>query len=189
MRLRRRLRRTDGLNWLRLRASFGLIAIALAGCASTDQTITGSLPTGFKTITFESVDGPPKPVFDRLVAALAAEAERRELPVVSHSGPATYRVRAYLSAQVEKKKKQASLAWAWEVFDSSQNRAFRLAGEEPLGAPAKDVWAQCDDRILLRVAARGYDELAARLGPLPTPSPDRIPAASGPAVAFTDPGR
>jgi hypothetical protein len=166
-----------------------LAALALAGCANNaDPTGTGSIPsTGARTIAFESVDGPPRPVFDRLVAALSAEAERRSLPVVTHTGPATFRVRAYLATLVEKKKKQATLTWVWEVFDSSQNRAFRVAGEEALGTAGKDVWSQCDDALLLRVAARGFDELVARLGPLPTPAPDGTPAQDGPAVAFVDP--
>jgi hypothetical protein len=170
------------------RALMAVAAIALAGCAAGDQTVTGSIPSATgRTIAFESVDGPPRAVFDRLVAALSAEAERRSLPVVTHTGPATYRVRAYLATQVDKKKKQATLSWVWEVFDSSQNRAFRVAGEEPLGTARSDVWSQCDDTLLLRVASRGFDELVARLGPLPTPIPDGMPAPSGPAVAFVDP--
>jgi uncharacterized lipoprotein YmbA len=174
----------------RRRAPAALIAfaaLALAGCASTDQTITGSIaPVGARTIAFESVDGPPRPVFDRLVAALSAEAERRALPVVTHTGPATYRVRAYLATLVEKKKKQATLSWVWEVFDTAQNRAFRLSGEEALGTARSDVWAQCDDALLLRIATKGFDELVARLGPLPTPVPSGTPATSGPAIAFSE---
>jgi hypothetical protein len=162
--------------------------LAIAGCATSDPTVTGSIPAaGARTIAFESVDGPPRPVFDRLVAALSAEAERRALPVVTHTGPATYRIRAYLATLVEKKKKQATLTWVWEIFDSSENRAFRLAGEESLGTARNDVWGQCDDATLQRIAARGFDELVARLGPLPAPAPDGVPAPSGPAVAFADP--
>ncbi|MEX0591558.1 MAG: hypothetical protein WD207_10765 [Xanthobacteraceae bacterium] len=190
MRLRHRVRRAFGHSWPRRRSSLVIIAaLLLAGCANSDQTVTGSIPpAGMKTIAFESVDGPPKPVFDRLVAALSAEAERRELPVVTHNGPATYRVRAYLATLVEKKKKQARLSWVWEVFDASQNRAFRLSGEEALGIPRNDVWAQCDDALLLRVAAKGFDELVARLGPLPSaPAPSVEPQPAGPAVAFADP--
>jgi hypothetical protein len=168
-------------------ALMAVAAIALAGCAASDQTVTGSIPsTTGRTIAFESVDGPPRPVFDRLVAALSAEAERRSLPVVTHTGPATYRVRAYLATLVEKKKKQATLSWVWEVFDSSQNRAFRIVGEEALGTARNDVWSQCDDALLMRVAAKGFDELAARLAPLPAPD---APQASGPAIAFTAPDR
>jgi hypothetical protein len=168
----------------------GLIALALAGCAASDASVTGSLPnTGTQTIAFESVDGPPRPVFDRLVAALSAEAERRELPVVTHTGPSTYRVRAYLATHVEKKKRQATLSWVWEVFDTRQSRTFRLSGEEPLGAPRSDVWAQCDDALLQRVSARGFDALMAQLGPLPNrPAPGDPPPAES-VVAFADPAR
>jgi hypothetical protein len=75
------------------------------------------------------------------------------------------------------------------VFDSSQNRAFRVAGHEALGAARNDVWAQCDDTMLLRIAAKGFDELVARVGPLPTPTPDNAQPPSGPAIAFTAPDR
>lgn len=163
-------------------------ALALAACASSDLTVTGSIPQqSGQTIAFESIDGPPRPVFDRLVSALSAEAEKRELPVVSHTGPATWRVRAYLATHVEKKKKQATLTWVWEVFDSSQSRAFRLSGEEPLGSPGADAWTQCHDDLLRRVAAQGFDQLSARIGAPPaTPTPAG-PRPVGPAVAFADP--
>jgi hypothetical protein len=192
MRFGQGVRPAFGCSQARRRASLVLIvALTLVGCASSDQTVTGSIQSvSLNTIAFESVDGPPKHVFDRLVAALSAEAERRELPVVTHHGPATYRVRAYLATLVEKKKKQARLTWVWEVFDARQNRAFRLSGEESLGAPRSDVWAQCDDALLLRIAAKGFDEMALRLGPLPSvPAPSVEPRPAAPAVAFADPQR
>jgi hypothetical protein len=172
-------------------AAIAMAAFALAGCASSDPTVTGSIASPVaKTIAFESVDGPPKPIFDRLVAVLSSEAEKRELPVVSHTGPAAYRVRAYLATFVEKKKKQATLSWAWEVYDVGQNRSFRLTGEEPLGAPKADVWAQCDDVLLQRIAGKGFEALSARLGPLPaSPSPAPAPGEpqpGGPLVASVD---
>jgi hypothetical protein len=163
-----------------------IAALAIAGCANSDPTVTGSIPANHsQTIAFESVDGPPRPVFDRLVSALAAEAERRELPVVTHTGPSAYRVRAYLATYIEKKKKRATLTWAWEVLDTRENRAFRLTGEEPLGAPRADVWAQLDDALLRRIAAKGFDELTARLGPVTpaTPAPMGEPGPAGPPVA------
>lgn len=140
-----------------------LAAFALAGCAA-QADITGSLvPAGQRTITFESIDGAPRPVFDRAVRALAAEAEKRDLPVVSQTGPATWRIRAYLAASTEKKKKQARIAWVWDVFDAQSRRAFRLSGEEPVAAPGRDLWAQADDAMLARIAAKGFDALAAKL--------------------------
>jgi hypothetical protein len=158
----------------------------MAACANTDATVTGSISGNHsQTIAFESVDGPPRPVFDRLVAALSAEAERRDLPVVTHTGPSAYRVRAYLATFIEKKKKRATLTWAWDILDTRQNRAFRLTGEEPLGAPRADVWTQVDDNLLRRIAAKAFDELSAHLGPISpvTPAPASDPAPAGPAVA------
>jgi hypothetical protein len=163
-------------------------ALGLAACANSDATVTGSIPavTG-NTIAFESVDGPPRPVFDRLVSALSAEAERRELPVVTHTIPSTFRVRAYLATYIEKKKKRAGLTWAWEVLDTRDNRAFRLVGEESLDTAKSDVWAQVDDALLLRIARQGFDQLASRIGaPVPaSPTPAGEPAPRGPAIAFT----
>jgi hypothetical protein len=160
--LRRALR--AALIVVRHRASVPLLAaLALAGCAANAE-ITASLPyTGPRTLAFESIDGPPRPVFDRVVNALRTEAEKRDLPVVSHTGPAAYRVRAYLAASSEKKKKQAAISWAWEVFDERSKRAFRISGEEPVGKAGRDVWTQCDDATLARIAAKGFDALTERL--------------------------
>jgi len=185
--------RTNGPLRPRSSAPLTLIAaLAVAGCANSDPTITGSIPANHsQTIAFESVDGPPRPVFDRLVSALAAEAERRELPVVTHTGPSAYRVRAYLATFIEKKKKRATLTWAWEVLDTRDNRAFRLTGEETLGTPRADVWAQLDDALLKRIAAKGFDELSARLGPISPamPAPSGDPGPAGPPVAAIGPPR
>jgi hypothetical protein len=195
MRFRQRNRRTDGRAWPLVRASaaWAAIALTLAACNQHDPSVTGSIaaPVSMnvgQTIAFESVDGPPRPVFDRLVQALSSEAERRQLPVVSHTAPSAYRVRAYLATYIEKKKKRATLAWTWEVLDTRDNRAFRLAGEEALGAPKSDVWGQLDDATLLRIARQGFDELSARIGGLApaAPKPGGEPVPAGPAVAFTD---
>ena len=192
----RRHCRADGRAWplVRARAALIVAALALAACNQHDPAVTGSIaaPSTMSTahtIAFESVDGPPRPVFDRLVTALGAEAERRQLPFVTHTGPSTYRVRAYLATYVEKKKKRATLIWTWEVFDTRDNRAFRLAGEESLGAPKADVWGQLDDAVLLKIARQAFDELSARIGgQAPArPTPGGEPAPAGPAVAFTEP--
>jgi hypothetical protein len=138
-------------------------ALALAGCAA-QADITGSItPVGARTVAFESIDGAPRPVFDRMVSALSAEAEKRDLPVVSQTGPSSYRIRAYLAVSTEKKKKQAKIEWVWDVFDSLSRRAFRLTGEEPLGQAGRDPWTQADDKTLARIAAKGFDALSKKL--------------------------
>jgi hypothetical protein len=193
MQFRQRIGRANARAWPLARAAATVFAaLTLTACVHGDPTVTGSIPAPAaigSTIAFESVDGPPRPVFDRLVKVLSSEAERRQLPVVTHTGPSTYRVRAYLATYIEKKKKQATLTWAWEVLDTRDQRAFRLVGEEALGAAKSDVWGQLDDAVLTRVARQGFDELTARTGTSPAPASPAPgePGPSGPAIAFTEP--
>jgi hypothetical protein len=161
-----------------------LIASLVAAC-QTDQLVTGSVSAPANGIAFESVDGPPQPVFERLVAKLTSEAEARKLPVVSRTATASWRVRLYLAAHGE--RNAAALTWVADVFDAGLERAFRVTGEEPL-APRRDLWAQADDAVLGRVAARAMDALAAGIAGNPPvlPAPEPI---GGPVVAMAEPGR
>lgn len=161
-----------------------LIASLVAAC-QTDQIVTGSVAAPANGVAFESVDGPPQPVFERLVAKLTSEAQARNLPVVSRTAVASWRVRLYLAAHVE--GKQAALTWVADVFDAGLERAFRLSGEEPL-AGRRDLWAQADDAVLGRIAARALDALAAGIAGNPPVLPAPEPVGS-PVIAMAEPGR
>src|SRR6202022_3615587 len=78
------------------------------------------------TVAFESIDGPPPAVFDRMVSVLDSESKLRNLSIVSREGTAAFRVRSYLSAQVNHGR--AAIAWVWDVYDRDQQRAPRGAG-------------------------------------------------------------
>src|SRR5215813_1751856 len=81
-----------------------LVACALGGCASSGGPASGAFAMasgGASTVTFESIDGPPPQVFDRMVSVLDSESKLRNLAIVSREGQAAaYRVRFYLAAQV-----------------------------------------------------------------------------------------
>ena len=108
------------------------VSCALGGCAGGGATGSGSYAmasTGSgPTVAFESIDGPPPQVFDRMVSVLDSELKLRNLSIVSREGGAAYRVRSYLSAQVVRGK--TVIAWVWDVYDNNQQRALRLSGEE-----------------------------------------------------------
>lgn len=152
--------------------------LLLGACQTDNNLITGSLGQDSpRAIAFESIDGPPQPVFQRLVAKLLSEAETRKLPVVSRTNPAAWRVRLYLAAHVQ--KKQATISWVGDVFDTRYNRAFRVSGEEPVSPVRKDVWAFADDALLGRIAAKSLDAIIAQASvtdsptaPAPNPVPD-----------------
>jgi hypothetical protein len=151
-----------------------VLAATAGGCASNLQSI-GRLTAGVTpvssgaTVAFESIDGPPPAVFRKLVDSLNNEAEARQIAVVSRSGPATYRVRGYVSALVADGK--PSFAWVWDVYDADKRRALRISGEEPAAGRSRDAWAAADDQVLRGMARSGMERIAAFLG-----APERAPA-------------
>jgi len=165
-----------------------LAACALGGCASTGSS-SGAFALasgGPATVAFESIDGPPPQVFDRMVSVLDSESKLRNLAIVSRQSAATYRVRSYLSAQVVRGR--TVIAWVFDVYDGSQQRALRLSGEEPAGKGARDAWAHADDMVLRKIAQAGLSGLSGLVnGTPPEPAPAPSPGKRGPAVAALEP--
>ncbi len=170
----------------RIRARFqhvwAVVAVVALSFGAAACTTTGGAPSlagRDATIAFESIDGPPPPVFQRLVQKLGDEAQARHVPMVTREGFAPYRVRGYLAAGVEKKKKRLLISWVWDVYDAQQTRAFRIAGEESVNGVSGDAWAAVDDAMLARIAQKGMAQLSEYLrGPAETPAaaPDDQPA-------------
>ncbi|PJG50962.1 hypothetical protein CVM73_33345 [Bradyrhizobium forestalis] len=163
-------------------------ATALGGCAGGGGSAANSYamaPSSGATVAFESIDGPPPQVFDRMVGVLDSESKLRSLSVVSREGAAAYRVRSYLSAQVVRGK--TVIAWVWDVYDANQQRALRLSGEEPTSAKGgrdatRDAWAAADDLVLRKIAQAGFSGLSNMINGTPD-APGAAPALRGPAVA------
>lgn len=165
-------------------AALFVVACALGGCAGGGAA-SGSFamaPGGGSTVAFESIDGPPPAVFDRMVGVLDSESKLRNLQIVSREGGAAYRVRSYLSAQVVRGR--TVIAWAWDVYDNNQQRALRLSGTEPAGKAGRDAWAAADDLVLRKIAQAGLAGLSGMINDTPQPAPD--PSLRGSAVASVE---
>jgi hypothetical protein len=169
-------------------------ACALGGCAAGGAATSGAfaMATDAPTVAFESIDGPPPQVFDRMVGVLDSESKLRSLAIVSREGSAAYRVRSYLSAQVSHGR--TVIAWVWDVYDRDQQRALRLSGEEPAGKAGRDPWAAADDLVLRKIAQAGLSGLASMINgtppdaPAPTPAPGRRGSAVASIAAPATPG-
>ena len=165
-------------------------ACGLGGCVS-DGAGSGAFAmagSNGPTVAFESIDGPPPQIFDRMVSVLDTESKLRNLSIVSREGTSSYRVRSYLSAQVSRGR--TTIAWVWDVYDRDQQRALRLAGEEPAGKAGRDPWAAADDLVLRKIAQAGLSGLSGMIGgtaPADAPPPATAPSKDGPAVASTEP--
>jgi hypothetical protein len=166
------------------------VACALGGCAgggAASGSFAMAASGGSATVAFESIDGPPPQIFDRMVDVLDSESKLRNLSIVSREGTASYRVRSYLAAQVNHGR--TTIAWVWDVYDRDQQRALRLAGEEPAGKAGRDPWIAADDLVLRKIAQAGLSGLSAMINGTPpqdTPPPAPAPGKRGPAVASAD---
>jgi hypothetical protein len=153
-------------------------AASAAGCSSLPSSngrlsLASAVSPG-STVAFESIDGPPPEVFRKLVADLNAEAGARKIAVVSRDSAATYRVRGYVSALVERDK--TTFAWVWDVYDADKRRALRISGEELAAAgKRRDAWAAADEQVLRRMAQSGMDQMSGFLNssePAPAAAPE-----------------
>jgi hypothetical protein len=172
-----------------LAAALLAMACGLGGCASGGPA-GGAFASagGGATVTFESIDGPPPLVFDRMVNLLDSESKLRNVAIVSREGSASYRIRSYLAAQVSRGR--TTIAWVWDVYDRDQQRALRLSGEEPAGKAGRDAWAAADDVVLRRIAQAGLTGLSRMINgtaPSDAPAAPPTPRGRGPAVATADP--
>jgi len=168
-------------------------ACGLGGCAgggATSDAYAMASTKGGATVAFESIDGPPPQVFDRMVGMLDSESKLRSLAVVSREGSAAYRVRSYLSAQVIRGK--TVIAWVWDVYDANQERTLRLSGEEAVGKAGAvpgtlgDPWAAANDLVLRKIAQAGFSELSNMIHGTPD-APASVPDRNGPVASVTSP--
>ena len=178
---------------LSLRGCFAALllvaASGLGGCAGGGTASRAFvMASNGQTVAFDSIDGPPPQVFDRMVGVLDSEGKLRNLAIVSREGQAVYRVRGYLAAQVAHGR--TTIAWVWDVYDRDQQRALRLSGEEPAGKAGRDPWSAADDLVLRKIAQAGLSGLSSMVDgtsqeTAPRPSP--APAEPGQMVASTEP--
>jgi len=164
------------------------VVCALGGCAGGGAVNSFAMANGGPTVAFESIDGPPQQVFDRMVGVLDSESKLRSLSIVSRESTAAYRVRGYLAAQVSRGR--TTIAWVWDVYDQNQQRALRLSGEEMAGKAGRDPWTSADDLVLRKIAQAGFSGLSSMInGSVPSDVPQAAPPAPsrrGPAVASAD---
>lgn len=162
----------------------------LAGCASGALDLAAFGPPGGTagpvTVAFESIDGPPEPVFRRLVDRLGQEASARSIAMVSRGQPARYRIRGYVAAGVQ--GPSTTISWVWDVFaEGGRERVARFSGEMP-GSASGRAWAAADDAAVARIARDGMNRLGAFLGsPAPPGSAASAEAGQGPLAYLPAP--
>lgn len=172
--------------WWGMRGAGGALAhivlilplMALAGCNTTGSGSSASLNgTRGATVAFESIDGPPREIFDKLVQDLNVEAQNRQLAVVARTNSSAYRVRGYLVA--EGSAKQSAVSWIWDVYDGRRERVLRIAGEQTIKGKHLDAWQALDGPAVQKIAQESMGQLAAFLNSPEATSPAPTQVAYG----------
>lgn len=163
-------------------ARFALLGagLALAGCQTDGTGVASGSSRSNQALAFESIDGPPKATFDRLVTKLADQAEQQQVALVSRTQPANYRIRGYVSAHTEKGKTLVN--YAWDVFDADKQRVARITGTETIKSAKGGAWASCDDEVIARIAGTTIASLSETLQ-VGNPNAAASAMASAPAAA------
>ena len=140
-----------------------------AGCRHrrTRRRASPAPPRSGSTIAFESIDGPPPEVFDRLVDKPQRRgAARGRSPWCRATGAATYRVRGYLAAQSSSATRPRSPGSGTSTTPTSAGRCASPARSRGAGSRRRDAWAAADeagaapDRPQRHGAARGLPQFA-----------------------------
>jgi hypothetical protein len=172
--------------WLGVASALALVLVA-SGCAKSPAPApmaSVSTERG-SSIAFESIDGPPIAVFQNLVTTLSAEAQARQVRVVSRTADPAYRIRGYLAAIVVGGK--SHISWVWDVYDADRRRVLRISGEEASGRPGANAWGAADEQMVRRIARSSIDRLVTFLASPPAPPAIEPGAQPGqPAVAGID---
>ena len=129
------------------------------------------------TIAFESIEGPAAQVVQKFERDINEEAAARQIAVVPRGGTAP--IASAAISQPNAGPEAPSIAWAWDVYDADQRRAFRLSGVEPSGTGRQSsagFWAAADDAVLRKDRTRRHGA-ARRLYRL-RPRAERRPRAS-----------
>src|SRR5262245_8624139 len=160
---------------VRASGAIGLF-LALAACTSSSWQLPGAT-TDLRgtTIAVESVEGPPPLVVHKFERDLNEAAASRQIAIVPRGAQAVYRARGYLASQAG----GASIAWAWDIYDAAENRAFRLRGEEK-ATTGRRSWT--DEQAMRRVARASVEQLVAFLSEPRTAPPAAPPPSRGPSV-------
>ncbi len=146
-------------------------ATLLAGCNTTSPALfaSSSRPA---SIAFDSIDGPPPDVFQRLVRDLNSEAKSRQLTVLSRDDEPTYRARGYMGAQIN--TREARITWVWDVYDAERQRVLRVSGEEKVAGQHRNPWEALDEAGVQRIARKSVEQLGAFLTAADRPAPAAV---------------
>lgn len=107
-----------------------------------------------------SLDGGSETVRGQMQQALQSEAGSRKIEVVGADKNPRFKLRGYLDAYATSDGKTA-LSYVWDIYDSQKQRAHRVEGALPSGAPSGgEAWSGISQDALRQAASSSMNEIA-----------------------------
>lgn len=156
-----------------------VFALALAGCQENSQTASRPrVDAPGVPVSVQSISGAPESVTTSFAGLLGEAAAERRMEIVPGNKPARFRVKGYLTAQPTEDG-QTSLAFVWDVYDSTKQRAQRVQGES-IGkrSGGSDPWSDIDQTVVAKAASDSMDAIAGFL--VTTPAVEALDKAGKP---------
>lgn len=122
----------------------------------TTSATTGRPSANSGTISFTPVIGAPVDAVQPLSRRLGADAKSRGLTILqSTSGQSDHILKGYFSAFADGDK--TTVAFVWDVLDSSGNRLHRIRGQEIVQGTASDPWEVVQSATMETIATKTID--------------------------------
>lgn len=119
----------------------------------TTSATTGKPTANSGTISFTPVIGAPVDAVQPLSRRLGAEAKNHSLTILqSTSGESDHILKGYFSAFADGDK--TTVAFVWDVLDSSGNRLHRIRGQEIIQGTASDPWEVVQETTMETIASK-----------------------------------
>jgi hypothetical protein len=146
-----------------LSASVGVLGcLALAACQQGIEAAGRKVDAPGVPVALVGVEGAPAALQAEVDNQVATQASARRIELVSGAEQPRYRLRGYLTAYPTENGETA-LAFVWDVFDSSKQRAQRVTTTTVAKGGGGDPWSQIGETQIEKATSQSMNEVAAFL--------------------------
>lgn len=161
------------------------VAITLAACQQGIEAAGRKVDAPGVPVALVGVEGAPAALQAEVDSQVMTQASARRIELVSGAEQPRYRLRGYLTAYPADNGETA-LAFVWDVFDSSKQRAQRVTTTTMArGGGGGDPWAQIGELQIEKATSQSMNQVAAFLAGSSSSVNAPGSSAPGPALALT----
>ena len=161
-----------------------LACLGLQACQQSIEAAGRRVDAPGVPVALVGVEGAPAALQAEVDSQVATQASARRIELVSGAEQPRYRLRGYLTAYPTDNGETA-LAFVWDVFDNSKQRAQRVTTTTLAKGGGGDPWSQIGKSQIEKATSQSMNQVAAFLAGSSIGSSAPSAAGTGPALALT----